>query len=613
MCGILVGFGQDVVSPKYTKLNNGLSKLDHRGPDNKSYFTEHKVYLGHTRLSIIDTGASANQPYRYGHLIMVYNGEVFNYLELRQILEERGYTFETHSDTEVIIKSFHCFGTDCFAQFNGMWALAIYDLEKKELIVSRDRFGQKPLFITRHQETIYAASEPQALTEIVPVKPNFAAIASFLKEADFNVGGNTFFQDIFEFPVASYLRISSDGSMNTHAYWSYPDKIVQPDITTGEFHSLLEDAVALRLRSDVDYSLLLSGGCDSTLIAGITRKLIGDRVSLSAFNYASRDEYDESRFAQEVADKLNIDLFICEQEKSTEAFIQTLKILVRHLGRGHGSPAIMSVNYLYKVLSQQGFKVTLDGQGADELLAGYSHYHFHLLLELIGQKEGHQIIEAIKDLKRIGFRKVLPLSLRLSLPPFWKQLLRRVYGYEHFFSQKSVLKLQEPLLKEVISVPKNQSPLNKYLITQHISGLKNLLYYGDIVAMVNSVENRSPFMDYRLVDAVFSGSFRLKVENGRNKAVLKKHPVYIKFYDILEREKIGFASYLSTSIKEKFIEDLQESSILDWPIFNKKALLLFLSNKKLALSKKYEPFLFRIYQIHLWTLEFLPATFEKNT
>lgn len=611
MCGILVGFGQGIDRSQFAKLNEALSRLDHRGPDNKNYFAEDNVYLGHTRLSIIDTGASANQPYRFGHLIMVYNGEVFNYIELRQNLEEKGYAFETHSDTEVIIKAFHYYGTNCFAHFNGMWAIAIYDLEKKELIISRDRFGQKPLFITKHQETFYAASELQALCEIVPFKPNFAAIGSFLKEADFNVQGNTFFQDIFEFPVASYLQIFSDGSLSPHSYWSYPDKVVQPDMPIIEYHSLLEDAIALRLRSDVDYSLLLSGGCDSTLIAGITRKLIGERASLTAFNYASRDEYDESKYAQEVADRLNIELFHCEQDKSPEAFIHRLKNLVRHLGRGHGSPAIISVNYLYEVLSQKGFKVTLDGQGADELLAGYAHYHFHLLADLIKQKEWRQAMAALKDLKRIGFGKVVPLTLRLSLPPFFKKFLRWLYGYERFFSKKRIPKLQEPLLKEGVMVPKSQSQLNKYLINQHITGLKNLLYYGDIVAMFNSVENRSPFMDYRLVEATFSSGFGLKVENGQNKAVLKKHPIYIAFSDILEREKVGFASYIAVPIKVKFIEELKTSPILDWPIFRRQALLLFFSDNKISLSKKYEPLLFRLFQVHLWAMEFSHLALEN--
>ncbi len=605
MCGILAGFGPGIIDSKHKGLYEALYSLKHRGPDNISHFSDEQIFLGHTRLSIIDTGVLANQPFIYEDLVMIYNGEVFNYIELRQILQKDGYSFESQSDTEVVIKAFHRYGEECFKLFNGMWALAIYDLKQKDLVICRDRYGQKPLFITQFQNDFYIASELQALSSIVPVKPNFGAIESFLKEADFNVKWNTFFENIFEFPSAVFLRISQQGEVSFNTYWSYPGYVTTPETSTTEFHQLLEDAVALRLRSDVNYSLLLSGGCDSTLISGITRKLIGENATLSAFNYASRDDYDESKFAQEVANRLNIKLYHSEQDKNPESFIYRLQRLVRHLGRGHGSPAIISVDYLYESLGKKGFKVTLDGQGADELLAGYTHYHFHLLLDQIRYNQWGQFWITIKDIGKVGLVKILLYALRLSLSPGLKKIMRIVYGYERLFTKNSNHKLQTPLLNIKSKKPNKQEYLNKYLINQHQNGLKNLLYYGDIVAMANSVENRSPFMDHRLVEAAFKASFRLKVENGRNKAVLKKHPVFIAFKDILEREKVGFASFIAQPIKEMFVSELKTSPILNWPIFREGELKSFLKNQRLAQSTKYEPLLFRFFQVHLWAKEYL--------
>lgn len=606
MCGILIGYAPGCCDKYYNDLKKGIKKLYHRGPDNTGEYIDDNIYMGHTRLSILDIDESSNQPFIYKDLIMVFNGEIFNYLEIKEELQGKGYVFNTHSDTEVLIKAYHYYGYDCFSRFNGMWALAIYNKKTKELIVSRDRYGQKPLFICSHDGNIFIASEIQAIIEIIDVKPNYAAIESFIKEGDFDVNGNTFFIDVFEFPKAMNIKFDSLRNHNCTNYWEYPLEINENLNSEDSFNEILEDAVKIRLRSDVDYSLLLSGGCDSTIISGITRKIVGYKAKLSAFTYSSGDINDESIFAKEVAKRLSIDINISKQEKSPEEFLLRLKKIVKHLGRGHGSPAIISIDYLYGDLKSNGFKVALDGQGADELLAGYKQYYFYLIWELICCAEYKQILYNINNIKIKELINIAIMTIRNSASPFIKSIMRNVYGYNKMFSKNEKNKLQVHPYQKRKNYNNIQNGFNKYLIKQHDIGLANLLFYGDIVAMINSVENRSPFMDHRLIEMVYSSGFKMKVNNGKNKAVLRNNKIYHDFEDILERKKIGFESAISGNIKNHFLDELKNSEIFDWPFFNKKEILNLIEGKKL-LEKKYERILFRLIQVHLWN-----QTFIKN-
>lgn len=578
--------------------------MEHRGPDNISHYWNEKVFLGHTRLSIVDTSSSANQPYEYENLYLVYNGEVFNYIELRSELITHGYEFTTESDTEVVIKAFHKYGVACFEMFNGMWALAIYNGDTQEMVLSRDRFGQKPLFFAYIGGIRYAASELQSLVTLVDVVPNFAAIESFLKESDFDVDGNTFFEGIFEFPKACYARMRPGFATKVYRYWQYPAANQSLFADAKGFHRLLENAVELRLRTDVNYCFLLSGGCDSTIVAGIARDIVGSKTQLAAFNYSSGDKDDESQYAGEAAKELDIELYLSGQHIESGDFITRLQRLVRHLGRGHSSPAIVPIDRLYEMISDRGYKVALDGQGADELLAGYKHYHFHLMLDLILRREWRQISSLLSDLRVEGVKNVLLMSLRNSAPKVCRKWFRNVYGYEKLFSKKMRRSLRPNPIQADESLCIGLGWLERYLLKQHRAGLSNLLYYSDIIAMSNSVENRSPFMDHRLVEFCFSGNFRLKVNMGRDKAALRTHPVYRRFAQMLDRKKIGFASPIMPADKQLMLEELKSSAILDWAIFDKARICNFLYGGP-AIRDKYDRFLFRLYQVHVWEKEFI--------
>ncbi len=610
MCGIMTAFNLDGIEHiDQAMLMQSIESVEHRGPDNLGHFRDKNCFLGHARLSIVGIEESANQPFLYEDLILTYNGEIFNYVELRDELTALGYKFTTASDTEVVIKSFHHWGVECFKKFNGMWALVIYDAKNRSIIVSRDRFGQKPLFVSLINGTYYFSSEAHQLFEHTSKRPNYSLMQKFLKEGGFKSEGQTFFLDIEEFPKAHYFVISKK-EIRSYRYWDYPMGKVSKTTEQSfkEFESLLEDSVRIRLRSDVPLGLMLSGGVDSTIIGSIIRGLLVKNQKLQAFTYASEDEDDESKYAKIVADRLNFDITISSQDADSGKYIDRLTNLVKKMGRGHSSSAIVSIDYLYESAKNNNIKVILDGQGADELLAGYKVYFFEIIATQLFQRKFEQALINIKNLfspggqLKNGFKEAVVLFLRNTLPPGVKSIMRRIYGYEKLFCRIGMISKKRIVSERNIN-QKNSNALNRLLQRQHSNGLENLLFYGDIVAMNNSVENRSPFMDHRLVEFCFKHDEILKVYDSKEKVALRSTSNYSKFTDVLDRDKIGFSSNIKVETKNKMIDILRESDILNWPIFSKYFSEFIDGN--LPLSNKYERILFRIFQVHLWQNNFL--------
>ena len=603
MCGIFAAFninsGTDINFLK--KINNVTS---HRGPDSSNIFVKNNCFLGHRRLSIIDLYDRSNQPFKFKNKTITYNGEIFNYIEIKNKLIEVGYTFSTASDTEVIIKAYDYWGDDCQNQFNGMWSFAIYDEIKKTLFISRDRFGQKPLFYLLLDNIYYFASEVQQLTYLKK-KPNYEVIQQFLKEGGYESNGETFFEKIFEFPKAHSALINEKNQVNTKRYWDYPiedNKKVDKNVYA-EFNNLLDDSIKLRTRSDVDIGVLLSGGIDSTILIFTAQKYLNNKKKTIAVNYSSENLNDEKIYAKKIAEKLNLNFYSFTQDIEPNKYISRLKDIVRHLGRGHSSPAVVSTDYLYEFLSKKNIKVALDGQGADELLAGYKNYHFVLLFEYFINLKFKNIYFLILDWFKEGFLNSTIIFLRIILPEQLKKIGRWFYGYEKFFVTYKKNKRDVQTIKMIRSKYKPLNYLNRYLKKQHAIGLENLLFYGDIIAMKNSIENRSPFMDHRLVEFSFSKSHELKVNKSINKYVLRKNKGYLKFKNLLNRKKVGFDSKIRKNTKSLMIKKILNSTILEMPIFSKKIKENF--EKGLFTKDKYEEILFRIFQIYLWSDIFL--------
>jgi asparagine synthase (glutamine-hydrolysing) len=606
MCGIFVAFDfNDIGHLEARKLKKATLLAKHRGPNNFGYFKTDNCYLGHTRLSIVGLERSSDQPFKYKQFVISYNGEIFNYIELKNELIDLGYKFTSNSDTEVVLISYFHWGFKCFEKFNGMWAIVILDTYLNKLIISRDRFGQKPLFFAKKEGTYFISSECNQLLQFINPRPNFELISSFVKEGTYEGNRNTFFMGVEEFPKASFLILESGKPLKANPYWHYNSKKIQKTSEKDfpEFARLLEDSVRIRLRSDVNIGLLLSGGIDSTIVADLCSKVKKSK-RFPSFVYSSEDKDDEVKFAGRVAKKLNYSINISRQTKNPANYIKRLSDIVRHLGRGHSSPAIVSIDYLYESIKKKRIKVVLDGQGADELLAGYETYHVLLLSWYFRKFEIRQFINTLRNQIESGFINSIIIYLRCTLTAKYRKILRIFYGYEKIFTGKK-FKLENLNIFQAPKTDKykNSNPLNRHLIWLHDLGLENLLYYGDIIAMKNSVENRSPFMDHRLVDFSFSRDEKLKVFNGLNKFALRKMQSFGRFKEIIDRKKIGFSSPIKLSTKKIMQRDLLKSRILDWPIFSKNFYILIKSDS--LLSDKYERLLFRIYQVHLWNEIFI--------
>lgn len=607
MCGILAIYGKSVTN-LFSKqhLDNQIKKVKHRGPDNINSIYLDDTYLAHSRLSILDLDDRSNQPFLCDGYIMVYNGEVFNYKEIRTRLTKLGFTFQTDSDTEVVIKAFIAWGTKCFAEFNGMWALVIKSPHDGSIIVSRDRFGQKPLFYSYGSNTYFFSSEPQQITTLVDSKPCLSSIRNFILEGDALNDGRTFFDNIFEFPAAHTLVIDTDLNTKIERYWDYP--LAEDETTETKFHefnNILRDAVEIRLEADVPVSICLSGGIDSTVISAIASEIVPPS-ELNFFTYKAFDEYDESVFAAQIADRLSGQITVVEQQSTPEQYINSLRELVLHMGRGHSSPAIISSDLIHQKISEKSFKVSINGQGADELLAGYKTHYVHSFIDQILKLELSNFFKSFRHMlqQKSQFsnkilRTVLIRYLRDVSGPFVLKCLRRVYGYEKLISSKDFGYSKPHTFQSQESVAwSSAGKLKRHLLLQHQYGLKDLLFYEDIVAMKNSIENRSPFLDHRLVDLAFSCDENLKIDNGLEKAVLRRSKWYNMHKDLLERDKVGFQSTIRPETKRFMRNQLLNSDILELPIFT-KFFVGFLKSGDILLPK-YERLLFRIFQVHLW-------------
>jgi asparagine synthase (glutamine-hydrolysing) len=628
MCGILavVNF-EEKLNFSDDLLKVALNVMESRGPDNSNWLRcGENVIVGHVRLSIIDHSVLSNQPFiddneRY---VVVYNGEIFNFVELRNELMLLGYKFRTLSDTEVLLKSYIAWGEECVQKFNGMWAFAIYDKRDKSLFCSRDRFGEKPLYIAQSGNTLIICSTIKSILQLFPEFriPNYNVISKFCKfyyGAQYN---DTWFENIFRLPPAHNLKYSKRYGLKREKYWDYPNVEFQcaTDIETikEEFLELFQSAVNIRYRSDVPISISLSGGLDSNAILFSTafenrKNLTAYSVGLGATKYLKNEitwlknnleVQDESIIAEKSAKSANVKF-----ERvifSTKNCVNQIQKLIYHLECGHQSLPIIPYNQLMSQVAK-GYRVTLDGQGADELLAGYVKVTIpEYFVELISRG---QLMSALKLIREFSRQYSLINAFKNLINAFDIHVLKMIYlGYvgklKVFKGPLSVT----PKIPVLVSRRKNEGYLNYKLRKAHRGTLVSLLHYGDSISMCHSVESRSPFMDYRLVEFVFKLDSSLKIRNGVGKFLLRDAMKGIVPEEILQNKiKLGF----STPLLQIFLDEGKDSPMsvllsqkcLDRGLFDGNAV------KKIFANLRRHPddvtFLYKILCVELWFREFI--------
>ena len=626
MCGILGIYNINIEKTfSEQKFEKALMSMCYRGPDaNATKSFDNKVILGHLRLSIIDLDKENNQPFQIDKRYwIVFNGEIYNYIELRRELVEAGYYFRTSGDTEVLLRSYQHWGRECVNRFNGMWAFVIYDQQTNMLFCSRDRFGIKPFNYANVNGQFIFSSEIKAIISYFPELkvPNYNVIANYCRKSTGAQIRNTWFKDVFRLEPAHNLVIDNSG-IKVYRYWDYPHKVnreINFEDAVEKYRRLLSDSVQLRMRSDVPVGFTLSAGLDSTsLVCLLRNKFEGNKNTYTAAfdniefqnsekqTYKNNIQINESAIVKEVTNELGLVPNIIEIKY--ENYVENLIVVIHHLESGHSSPAVIP---LFQILSNANGEVivVLEGQGADEMLGGYINsampvYFFELLSHF-------KITKAFKELKffikSYSFKMAFMTFVRQSNLGFIKKLYYNLSGMDSLYEGK-IKKYSE--IKDYPNEPLGfDNMLNKKLYKDHTGVLVDLLHYGDAISMSQSLESRLPFMDYRLVEFAFTLPSEFKIKNGLGKYIHRKAMKNIVPDFILGNPiKFGFNSPLSHLFKR---EDecspkaiLLSEKCLSRKLFSEKALIKAFAEQKSG-KKDHGRTLYRMLSVELWFRDFI--------
>tara|TARA_Y100001960_G_C14778349_1_gene884786 strand:- start:4622 stop:6349 length:1728 start_codon:yes stop_codon:yes gene_type:complete len=379
MCA-LFGFFADIEHPDYV-LNTMGSVLLHRGPDYQGKFIDGRIGLGHNRLSVIDLSSAGHQPMilEEDGLVLVFNGELFNYRELKKELS--GESFFSETDSEVLLRGFKVWGKECLQRFNGMFAFAIWDRNKRELFLARDRFGIKPLYYSQRSNGIYFASEPKGLFAAgIPQENNLTAWSTYLEFGTYEHGEYTFFEGVNQLRAGHCMTITSDGAVHLETYYDLAEvvgpaneKIEDEDKISAEYFSMLGNSVDICFRSDVPVGIAISGGVDSSILMAMIRKSGQDPSQIKAFTYTCDDpKYDETPWVKELLVQQNHPWYISRTKCETIPDLITKTALNQE--EPFGGFNTLCLSELSRLAQLEGVTVLLDGNGLDEQWAGYEYY-----------------------------------------------------------------------------------------------------------------------------------------------------------------------------------------------------------------------------------------------
>ena len=591
MCGI---FGTIVTKgnfPDRDLVEKCTNSLIHRGPDDYGYFYENQVALASRRLAVLDLSANGHQPMTYRNNTMVYNGEIYNYLEIRSDLISKGYTFLTDTDTEVVLAAYHYWGMDCVNIFNGMWAFAIYDARCNQVFCSRDRFGIKPFYYTMIGADFYFASEIKAFRSNpdFKIQMNESIVHDFLTKGLQHHTTATFYKNVLQLKAGHHLMYDLEKSTYEIKQYYSLDSIDQNtplsfEEASEKFKNLLNDSVRLHMRADVKTGTALSGGLDSSSVLGLQYlqlTKVGE-PDLEAINYdPGVDKYNEQNYIQDLLKKYPVKLNITKK-KFSELF-NTLDEVILTQDEPILSGSLLAQYEVFKLAKKRGIKVMLDGQGADELLAGYGTYYAYFFKYILAEKKRRLPTELF------GFLQHHPIPIHKIKNRFDKSA-----------SYRSFLKLESDKTEKV----KGYSTFQDYsmgMIQSRI--LPALLHFEDRNSMAHSVEARVPFLDYRVVNFCMSLPPEYKITAGIRKSLLRSSMNEILPTSILQRyDKLGFVSPQEEWIeefREEFEAELHKiisrySSIFDQTMAD---FLVMVLEKK---ERKHYPFLWRILSFGRW-------------
>ncbi|GGW78585.1 asparagine synthase (glutamine-hydrolyzing) [Salegentibacter mishustinae] len=485
MCGIA-----GIISAKHNigNLQEILKLQQHRGPDHTGeYVDPGYCALGHNRLSIIDLTSKANQPFRdnSGRYHLTFNGEIYNYIELRQKLQAY-YNFKTTSDTEVLLAAFIVWGKSCLNHLNGMFSFAIWDSYKKKLFAARDRFGVKPLFYSEEDQEFYFSSEIKALQSILERnQPNEKVWANYFAYGSYGMPRETFYHNIQQLPGGHFLEYH-DGNLKISKWYDFEERVKKSAKTLSfedakkVYSEILSDSISLRFRADVPIGFNISGGVDSSLLLALVNRLQNNKNIQAYTFYTGNENYDELPWVEKMIETTQ-NLLKKVKIRPTDV-IENAQFLSDIQDEPYAGLPTLSYAALFQAAKEDGIKVLLDGQGMDEQWAGYDYY----------QNSGNST--TIQGMGKVN--------------PFRVNILKKDFS--------------ELVEKPVYPTPFDNDLQNLQYRDIFYTKIPRALRFNDRISMAYSTELREPFLDYRMVEFAFAQPRKYKISNGVQKFLIRK-------------------------------------------------------------------------------------------
>jgi asparagine synthase (glutamine-hydrolysing) len=602
--------------------------IRHRGPDDEGIYIDENVGLGHRRLSIVDV-AAGHQPMTNedGSLYIIYNGEVYNHADYREDLEARGHVYRTHCDTETILHLYEDFGDACVEHLRGMFAFAIWDRNKRDLFVARDRLGVKPLYYVHTDDgSLYFASEIKALLEARAVKPelDFAVFSDYLANHATS-GEETLFAGVKRL-MPGHTLTWHDGQIKIKKYWDVSFSKVAANGHSdkdyiAEWSELFRKSVELRLMADVPLGMFLSGGIDSSAIAAVMSTLVDDPIKTFSVAFKER-EANELEYARLVARAYHTDHH--EVVVSPEEFFAALPDLIWHEDEPLAHPSSVALFFVSR-LAAQHVKVVLTGEGSDELMAGYARYRKTILNLAVGERYHRLVPAGVRDLIRGQIAGMSASKLRAKLSRTFLSLapdIESIY-FDNFAvfprSNQHQLLTPETLdrtggvdpyagVRRVLSETDAQSLLDRLLYADIKTYLHELLMKQDQMSMAASLESRVPFLDHKLVEFTSSLPERLKLRRWTTKYVLRQSMKGILPEQILTRPKMGFPVPIGAWFRGEYASVLDEyvlsSRAVERGIFNAETVRTLVNQHQRGVANHSER-LWSLVNLEMWFRRFI--------
>lgn len=589
MCGIL---GTNFLSNNF---KNSLEILNNRGPDYQKSLKFEEKEFGHTRLSIIDLDEEANQPMVFDDILIVFNGEIYNY---KQLIIDEELECKTASDTEVLIRLYQKYQTDFLNKLNGMFSFCIYDIKKDKYFCARDRYGKKPFFYYFKDNKFIFSSSIKSILKLLDKKPNLnkVAVNKYLQYF-VSYGEDTFYQNILKLEAATYFIYEPSKSKELIKKRFYKintyKKIKDENLALKDIEELLFKSVESRLVGDVEVASLLSGGIDSSLISALYTKISGKRINTFSVGYDEYKNYCELDYAQITANHINSNHnpVIIGKKDYIENFHDTLDALEEP----HGDSAAIPLNILTQRIHQSGIKTVLSGEGSDEIFLGYDNYSKFL-----------KYYEFEKSLSngQNDFLNTIISALQNNTKE--SEYLRRIVKKQTLYNSFGEIYTDIQRKKLFVKVPtyKTEKPKSDPVDWMSYIDLKiwlgeSLLSKVDRISMRNSLEVRTPFLDFNLVNYMFSIDSSIKVGN-TNKYLLKKIASKYIPETIINRTKKGFNSPFNEWLNEEY-----GKSMLDIVIDVNNTTKLFNDTYirhiyELSLKRKFKQHFYSLFIFSLW-------------